>query len=107
MGNVSDGGQSIGMDEDMVAITSRKIATAAEDVHMVHRTTRQTLDDSGSGHVGSTAQALSELSQRWAATGQRHTQHLDTLSRGVGNAGITLTNTNEDGAREIADIPND
>jgi uncharacterized protein YukE len=104
MGNAPGGGQNIGMDSEAVAITSRKITTAAEDVHTLHTTTRAMLDDSGSGHVGNSAQALGELSNRWAATGQRHTQHIDTLGRGVGNAGITLTNTNEDGAKQIAEI---
>ena len=83
----------------------RKITTSAEDVHTLHTTTRAMLDDSGSGHVGSSAQAVSELSNRWAATGQRHTARIDTLGRGVGNAGIALTNTNEEGARQIAEMP--
>lgn len=105
MGNASDGGQTIGMDAEAVAITSRKIATSAEDVHTLHTTTRAMLDDSGSGHVGRSARELSELSQRWEATGRRHTQHIDTLGRGVGNAGITLSSTNDEGAGQIADVP--
>jgi uncharacterized protein YukE len=105
MGDVPGGGQNIGMDEEAVAITSQKITTSAEDVHTLHTTTRAMLDDSASGHVGSSAQAMSELSNRWAATGQRHTRHIDTLGRGVGNAGIRLSNTNEEGARQISEIP--
>ena len=99
------GDTEIGMDEEAVAITSRKITTFAEDVHTLHTTTRAMLDDSGSGYVGSSAQALSELSQQWADTGQRHTRHIDGLGRGIGNAGITLTDTNDEGARRISQTP--
>ena len=99
------GGANIGMDEEAVAATSRKIAGAAEDVRALHTSTRAMLDDSGSGHVGSSAQALSELSRRWAETGRRHTQHIDTLGHGIGDAGHALSNTNDEGARQISQIP--
>jgi uncharacterized protein YukE len=104
MGVESDG-REIGMDSEAVAITSRKITSAAEDVHSLHTSTRAMLDDSGSGHVGTSAQALSELSQRWADTGRRHTKRIDHLGHGIGNAGTTLSETNDDGARQISEIP--
>ena len=85
----SAGDRKIGMDEEHVAVTSRKITTSAEDVNVLHTTTKAALDDSGSGHVGSSAQALSELSSRWAATGRRHTDRIDTFGRNVGDAGVT------------------
>lgn len=94
------------MDEEHVAVTSRKLATSAEDVNILHTTTKAALDDSGSGHVGSSAQALSELSSHWAATGQRHTHRIDTFGRNVGNAGTSMTNTNEDEAQRLRDVPN-
>ena len=80
----SAGDRKIGMDEEHVAVTSRKITTSAEDVNVLHTTTKAALDDSGSGHVGSSAQALSELSGRWAATGQRHTGNVVTSPPIVG-----------------------
>ena len=92
----SAGDRTIGMDEEHVAVTSRKITTSAEDVNVLHTTTKAALDDSGSDHVGSSAQALSELSGRWAATGQRHTDRIDTFGRNVGDAGAT----NEEHRRE-------
>ena len=94
------------MDEEHVAVTSRKITTSAEDVNILHTTTRGALDDSGSGHVGTSAQALNELSSRWAATGQRHTERIDTFGRNVGDAGVSMTNTNDENARKIRDVPN-
>ena len=100
------GDRRIGMDEEQVAITSRKITTSAEDVNILHTTTKAALDDSGSGHVGTSAQALTELSSRWAATGQRHTERIDTFGRNVGDAGIRMTNTNEENARRLRDVPN-
>lgn len=95
------------MDSDQVAVTSRKITTAAEEVNILHTTTRAALDDSGAGHVGSSAQALGELSSQWAATGQRHTERIDTFGRKVGTAGVTLTNTDEENAERLRDVPND
>lgn len=92
------------MDEEQVAVTSRKITTSSEEVHALHTSTRAMLDDSGSGHVGTSAQALSELSSRWAATGQRHTERIDTFGRRIGDAGITPSNTNEEGAQQIRDV---
>jgi hypothetical protein len=100
-------GDRIGMDEEHVAVTSRKITTSAEDVNVLHATTKAALDDSGSGHVGSSAQALSELSSHWAATGQRHTHRIDTFGRNVGDAGMRMTNTNEENARRLRDVPSD
>ena len=102
----SAGDRKIGMDEEHVAVTSRKITTSAEDVNVLHTTTKAALDDSGSGHVGSSAQALSELSNRWAATGQRHTERIDTFGRKVGDAGVRMTNTNEENARRLREVPN-
>jgi hypothetical protein len=52
-------------------------------------------------------QPLSELSSRWAATGQRHTERIDTFGRNVGDAGVRMTNTNEENARRLRDVPND
>lgn len=95
------------MDEEHVAITSRKITTSAEDVNILHTTTRAALDDSGSGHVGSSAQAVNELSSRWAATGQRHTERIDTFGRNVGDAGVRMTAINEENSRRLRDVPND
>jgi hypothetical protein len=97
----------IGMDEEHVAVTSRKLAASAEDVGILHRTTQAALDDSGSGHVGSSAQAISELSSHWAATGRRHTDRIDTFGRNVGDAGVAMTNTNEENARQLRDVPGD
>jgi hypothetical protein len=104
MGNAGD--RTIGMDEEHVAVTSRKITTSAEDVDILHTSTKAALDDSGSGHVGESAQALSELSGRWAATGQRHTERIDAFGRTIGDAGVTMTNTNEENARRIREVPN-
>jgi hypothetical protein len=101
------GDRKIGMDEEHVAITSRKITTSAEDVNILHTTTRAALDDSGSGHVGSSAQAVNELSSRWAATGQRHTERIDTFGRNVGDAGVRMTNINEENSRRLRDVPGD
>jgi hypothetical protein len=100
------GARKIGMDEEQVAITSRKLTMSAEDVNLLHMTTKAALDDSGSGHVGSSAQALSELSGRWAATGRRHTARIDTFGRNVGDAGVRMTNTNEENARRLREVPN-
>ena len=107
MGTAPHGDPTIGLDEEAVANTSRKITRSAEDVHTLHTTTRAMLDDSGSGHVGRSAQELSELSQRWAQTGRRHTERIDTLGRRIGDAGISLSDTDEQGARRIEDVPND
>jgi hypothetical protein len=103
----SAGDREIGMDEEQVAITSRKITASAEDVNILHTTTRAALDDSGSGHVGSSARALNELSSRWVATGRRHTERIDTFGRNVGAAGVRLTNINEENARRLRDVPRD
>ncbi len=100
-----DIGMDIGMDEEQVAITSRKIATSAEEVDILHTSTKAALDDSGSGHVGSSAQALSELSGRWAAAGRRHTERIDTFGRNVGDAGVRMADVNEENARRLRDVP--
>ena len=95
------------MDEEQVAVASRKLTMSAEDVNALHATTKAALDDSGSGHVGSSAKAISELSGRWAATGRRHTERIDTFGRNVGDAGVRLTNTNGENAQAIRDVPSD
>jgi uncharacterized protein YukE len=101
------GDRNIGMDEEHVAVTSRKITTSAEDITSLHAKTKAALDDSGSGHVGRSAQALSELSGHWAQTGRRHTHRIDTFGRRVGDAGVSMTNTNEENAQRLRDIPTD
>ena len=101
------GDQNIGLDPEAVAATAKHIASAADEVQTLHTTTKAALDDSGSGYVGNSAQALSELSNRWAATGQRHTERIDTLGSGIRDAGVALNDTEDENARRIGDVPRD
>jgi WXG100 family type VII secretion target len=93
------------MDPESVAATAKHITSAADEVQTLHTTTSAALDSGGPGYVGNSAQELNQLSQRWAAAGQRHTEHLDKLGRGVRDAGVALSGTEERNAREIADVP--
>lgn len=90
-----------------MAATAKHITSAADEVRTLHTTTSAALDSGGPGYVGNSAQELNQLSQRWAAAGQRHTERLDTLGRGVRDAGVVLNDIDEEGARQIADVPKD
>jgi uncharacterized protein YukE len=87
-----------------VAVAAKRVGSHAEDIRVLHSSTQAALEGGLYGCVGSSAEELARLNQRWSEVGTRHGERLGALSRHVSDTAVRLSDSDEANARRVARV---